>query len=275
MQLRKLVVMLTLALAAFAASAGYTVHNVEGDVTVAKKTGEVPAVKGMDLAANDNLVIGANGRIEIYNSMTKEVYSADTPGRLTVMDVMMGARKSSSANVSSINKYVRFGAQERSNTRKYTEGSVKRAMQVYDPEGGAMSVDPRQLAVNVLAGLKAGDTADVPVEVSHAPMGETGLQFRVRNTLDFPVYMNVIKVDKNGSVDISELGQPTGCSVLLPRQAMSREHEDGLAPDSRHVLVITHCQWDIDELVSAINELKASGSAETADDTLPVYQITL
>ena len=196
MSIRKLIVLFIVGIVSLAANAAYTVHNVEGTVTVVKKTGEEPATKGMELSANETLVIGTNAKIEIYNSMTKEVYTSTTSGRTTVMDVMMNARKSAGKNLSAINSYVRFGSKERSNTRQYTEGSVKRAMQTYDPEGGSFTIEPRQLAEHVLAGVKAKkSTENVPVEVTHAPMGESGLEFRVVNTLSFPIYLNVLKLE--------------------------------------------------------------------------------
>lgn len=276
MLLRKLFLLLTLCLAAVAAQAAYTVHNVTGNVTVAKKTGSVAVTKGMELTANETLVLEKNASVEIYNSATKDIYKAEGPARLSVMDVMMNARRSASSELSTMTKYIRFGPQERSNTRKYTEGSVKRSMQVYDPEGGNMTVDPHQLAVNIISGLNSKTAAhEIPVETNHAPMGETGLEFRVHNTLDFPVYLNVIKIDNKNNVELSELGQPTGCYVLLPGQAISREHADGLDSSQRHVLVMTHCQFDIDDLLNSINELNASGEKLTPDESLSVYQLIL
>lgn len=264
------------AMAAISSHAAYVVHNVEGQVVVAKKTGNEAVAKGTELAPNETLELSPASRIEIFNSNTKEVYTAEGPAKMTVIDVMMGARKSSSSSLGSMAKYVRFGNQDRSNTRRYTEGSVKRAMQIYDPEGGSMSVDPDQLARNILANLaKGGTTPDCPVTVTHAPMGETGREFRVQNTLDFPVYLNVIEVDKDGNVELSELGQPTGCFVLLPGQAIAREHADGLNPDSRHIVVITHCQFDIDDLLASIKDAKASNQKANPDPSLPVYQVVL
>lgn len=276
MRLRTSIFFLLIALTSLMVNAAFIVHDLHGKVSVIRKTGSQALTKDMTLTPNEKIEISANSDVQIFNTITKEIYTCDKPGQTTVMDIMISAKKSASENISSINRYVRFGSQGPTNTRRYTEGSVKRAMQTYDPEGANMSVEPQQLAVNVLANLANKNSAtEMPVTVSHAPLGETGLSFGVENTLDFPIYLNVLKVDENGNIGLSELGQPTGCFVLLPKQAMSREHFNGLNPATRHILIITHCKFDIDDMLSSINELRESKDKLTPDLTLPVYQLTL
>ncbi len=274
MVFRKILLTLMLGLFSLAANANYTVHSVEGSVTVVKGSTQTPATKGMKLAANDDLIISEGAKVEIYNAMTKEIYASSKAGRSSVMSVMMNARSSAKNTASAINKHVRFNASAATNSRQYTEGSIKRSMLTFDPEGGNLTVDPGQMAVNVLGSMdSATPDSELPVPCAHSPLGERGLQFRIENTLDFPIYFNVLKSAGN-AVSLSELGQPTGCYVLLPGQALSREHLDGLAKDDKHFIVVAHCKFDVDDLIAAITELQTK-PATKPDETLPVYLRTL
>ena len=273
MVFRKYIMTLILVLTAFVASANYTVHSVEGNVTVVKGSVESPVTKGMKLSANDDLIISEGAKIEIHNAMTKEIYASSKAGRASVMSVMMSARSSAGKTASAINKQVRFNPSPATNARQYTEGAIKRSMMAYDPEGGSLSVDPRQMAVNVLSALPATTaTSELPVPCAQSPLGESGLQFRIENTVGFPIYFNVLKVAGTAPTEISlsELGQPTGCYVLLPGQALSREHPDGLDSNDRHFIVVAHCKFDVDDLISATGESNIRQELKV-DQTLPVY----
>ena len=129
------------------------------------------------------------------------------------------------------------------------------------------------MAVNVLSALPAATaTSELPVPCAQSPLGESGLQFRIENTVGFPIYFNVLKVAGTAPTEISlsELGQPTGCYVLLPGQALSREHPDGLDSNDRHFIVVAHCKFDVDDLISATGESNIRQELKV-DQTLPVY----
>ena len=94
----------------------------------------------------------------------------------------------------------------------------------------------------------------------------------VENTLDFPVYFNVLKVNgQTGGIEISELGQPSGNYVLRQNQSLSREQFSGLDRNCSQFLIMTHCFFDIDELVENIEKLMSSGTNPVPDADLPVY----
>lgn len=131
MLLKKFLIAAIISLLANFCYAAYIVHNVEGNVLLEKKTEKIPVTKDMELNANDMLVIGENSKIEIYNSNTKEIYTSTEPGKLTAMSVMLNAQKSSSSELKNITSQIKLSPGDRSNTRQYTEGSVKRAIDVY------------------------------------------------------------------------------------------------------------------------------------------------
>lgn len=270
MDFRKLLMTLLLGMMSIAVSANYTVHNVEGNVTVVKGSAQTTATKGMTLAANDELIISEGAKIEIHNAMTKEIYASSKAGRMSVMSVMMSARSSARNTASAVNKHMRFGASAATNSRQYTEGSIKRSMMAFDPEGGSLNVDPKMMAATIAGSMStATSDSELPVPCAQSPLGESGLQFRIENTLDFPIYFNVLKA-AGKDVSLSELGQPTGCYVLLPGQALSREHLNGLAASEKHFLVVAHCKFDVDDLIAALSELKGAKTTQP-DESLPVY----
>lgn len=245
--------------------ADYTVMSVEGKVMLLRGNEKVALVKNMALNANDELEISTGAKVEIHNTNTRENYTCSTRGTISVIDAVLRARSQASDNLGAVTSRMRLGAGKRTNTRSYTEGSIKRSMAAYDPEGGNLSLDPTQMANIIVAGLDRGlDSASLPVPVAQSPVGDSGLQFRIQNSFDFPIYINVLKVKGDGAVELSELGQPTGCYVLLPGQALGREHAAGLNRADRHVLVLTHFKFDVDDVLSAI------ANPEGEPDGLPV-----
>lgn len=257
--------------------AKYELYRFEGNITVKQANHDVTPERGMELNASDQIYIPKGGVVEIYNTVTKEIFTSVGDGQKSVMGIMLDARKQSEKTTSAINDRMRFAANgKQAPTRLYTEGLVKRSMQVYDPEAQNLIVEPEVLALHILKAIKAASTGNVgefPTALTHERSGESGLKFRIENSLSFPIYINVIKVNETqlGSIEISELGQPMGCYVLLPGQSLSREHFAGLSPTDSHYLVMTHCRFDIDELISHVNSLLSENSDKAADVELPVY----
>ncbi len=274
---------LLLAVVSIAATARYTVHNVTGQVTIESRGKTVAATKGLQVNASDLINIPAGAEVEIYNELDKRIYTSVKSGRFTVTRLMIDARGVASDNSANVASRMRFGAKDKGDEQRrvYVEkGMVRRSLAVYDPEGEGVQMDAVTLGRFLAARLRSNGLADVaapPVKVEHSGSEETGLTFRVENTLDFPVYFNIIRLkgSGNGDVEISPVGQPAGSYVLLPRQSLSREHFSPLGPGEKHVLVMTHCQYDIDEVIEEM--AKAAGTAPRSNDgeALPVYTVTL
>lgn len=160
---------------------------------------------------------------------------------------MIDAKEQSSDNRAAIHDKIRFGKSSTSgDDRVYVEkGLVRRSMEAYDPEGENLQVDTKKLSANVINALKdleALKTSDFPTTLLNAPVNESGLKFMLENTLNFPVYFNVLRIiPEEGKVEISELGQPTGNYVVLQNQSIVRSQSKGLNPAGKHILIMTHC----------------------------------
>ena len=275
--MKRLLLFIAIISATVTLHANYTLYSFTGNITITQAGKQVTPEKGMKVNASDQIDIPQGAKVEIYNSATKEIFSSSVAGKNSVMGIMLDARKQASKTAGAINDRMRFSAGGGNpDTRLYTEGLVKRSMQVYDPGAESLVVEPRALALHIANALLAPQTLEssaIPTPVAHCHLDGGGMQFRVENVLGFPVYLNVVKIRETslGSVEISELGQPMGSYVVLPGQAIAREHFAGLDPAESHILVITHCRFDIDELIEHINTIFSENDNEQPDSNLPVY----
>ena len=274
--LRFLIIIICAAVPA-AALANYTVESVEGKVTVVRGDENTAAAAGMKLRANDKLNISPGAKIVIYNELTKELDTSTTAGHTDVTSLMFNARSQASSN--NIISKASITPRSSGNTRQYTQGSVKRAMTAYDPEGASVNADPAQIALRIIRTLDGSIAAgNLPVAVQTDSVDNRRCGFTVTNPLNFPIYLNTLQLSRTqaGGVELSKLGQPTGCYVLLPGQTISRSQTEGLATDELHFLVIAHYQFDIDDVLAAIAGLRdKSIRTPEADDSLEVYIVPI
>lgn len=275
--MKRLLLIIAIISAALTMQANYTLYSFSGNITVLQGGKQINPQKGMKVNASDQIEIAPGAKVEIYNAATKEIFSSSKSGKNSVMGIMLDARRQASKTAGAINDRMRFSAAGGNpDTRLYTEGLVKRSMQVYDPGAESLVVEPRALALHIANALRTPQSLDgsaIPVPITHSHTDGGGIQFRVENSLGFPVYLNVLKIRETalGSVEISELGQPMGCYVVLPGQSIAREHFVDLNPAESHILIMTHCRFDIDELIEQINKIFAENDCEQPDPNLPVY----
>ena len=255
----------------------YTVHSFSGNVTVRHDGHVVSPEKGMKLASGDEFNIGSGAWVEIYNAATKEIYKSTGQGKFTVMNIMLGAKKKSRNTVGAVNdRWSLAKKSDKGSTRLYTEGLVKRSMTVFDPEAENMEVEPYQLALhifNTFTNPTENGKRSFPTEVTSTRLDGNGLNFSVTNQLAHPIYMNLVKINETAleSIELSELGQPMGCYVLLPGQTISRGQLEGLKPGESHLLILTYCRFDIDNLIDETNKLLMTPPTDEPEASLPVF----
>lgn len=279
--MRKYLLTLLITIVNLTAWGHYSLHSVSGEVKVESGGNQKPAQKGMALKASDYLVIPQGGKVEIYNDLDKKIYTSVATGKISVTRLMIDARGTASDNRGNVASRLRFGKKANAgNERLYVEkGMVKRSLGVYDPEGEKIVADPAVIARYIAAKLTdsgefAGDS--LPVETVKEIKNEEGISFKIRNTLEFPIYFNIVKISGNGNrrkVSISEIGQPAGVYVLLPRQTMSREHFQPVLSDESHILVMTHSQFDVDEMIEQMETIFRNGkdTGPSPEKNLPLY----
>ncbi|MDE6296100.1 MAG: hypothetical protein K2M03_08560 [Muribaculaceae bacterium] len=281
--IRRLLLILLLAIGIDTVMAHYTLHSVTGDVKVESAGKTEKAAAGRIVKATDYIIIPQGGKVEILNDIDKRIYTSIKPGKMSVTKLLIEARGVAADNGANVASRMSLGRKTQKGGEKvYVEkGMVRRSLATYDPEGEQMEMNAetlgRYVASRIAGGtLSSGEDAPVKVESSHPEGG--GLGFMMENTLQFPVYFNIIKIGGNGKgdVNISPLGQPAGSYVVLPHQTLSREHFPALDGGEQHILIMTNCRYDVDkvieETIKALNEGVTSAADEAA---LPVYIRTL
>lgn len=263
----------------FAAMAKYTIHSSKGDIRIERGGQLVPVQKGMEVNATDNIHIPQGAKVEILNSVNSKIFTSTRAGDFNVTRIMIDAQIKANdhgANVGGNLQMTRLGTSKNKSPMWVQKGKVTRTMEQYDPTAEKMEADPTHLGNWIAATVNAPTRKPLPVTVTHNPTGDSGLSFRLENTLDFPVYFNVIKIKGESitTATISELGQPMGSYVVLPGQAISREQFGGLQPGNRHILVLTPYYFDIDELIPKVCEAASNTTTVASDDT-PAYLLTL
>lgn len=259
------------------AVAHYSIHSSSPGVFVESGGKSVEAKKGMVLKANDYLVIPSGSTVEIYNDLDKSIYKSVDNGKVSVTRLMIDAKKAAGDNRKNVASRLQLAKNSNAEGEKiYVEkGMVRRSLAVFDPEADNLQVDSKSLAHQIVNFLEKSDqipTTSIPVEVSQGPIDSVGVYFKVVNTMDSPVYFNVLKIyespdSDNRKVEISSMGQPDGSYVLLPGQALTRENFSKLPSGEKHLLVVTHVRYDLDEVVDETGNLLNS-SQDNLEETI-------
>ena len=65
--------------------------------------------------------------------------------------------------------------------------------------------------------------------------------------------------------------------VLLPGQTISREHFIAIPGDEMHLMVMTHSQFDVDEMIEQLESTLKKGSiADSQPETgMPLYLMSI
>ncbi|MDE6267953.1 MAG: hypothetical protein K2M04_02600 [Muribaculaceae bacterium] len=259
--------------------AHFKVFSVKGDVMVKQSGKTEKAVEGADISPAAIIIIPDGGSVEILDTRDSKTYKSTTPGQHSPSNIIFEARKQSVGTVSAVNRNLKIGRSGSSTDRDQVvylaKGKVTRTLENYDPASDTLQIDNEMLGRFVARQLSRPESVNrqqFPVAIDSKQTPDGVLQLSVRNTLAFPVYFNVLKIDSSdpaAPVRLSEIGQPVGCYVLLPNQVTTRIQLADIDPDSRHFVVMAHYYFEVDRMLDAVNEARDSQSDAPLD--LPVY----
>lgn len=262
--------------------AQYTVRSATSGVRIKSGNTVAAAAQGAKLSGADHVLIPEGGKIEILGA-NKKIYTSTQWGDVSVFNIVVEASKAAADRGGAVRGRLDFGrstASKSTGTIFKEKGVTTRSMSVYDPEATGIEMDAATLGRFLAGKIISGDSikcCKFPVKFAHTKnTDDYGLAFRIVNTLEYPIYFNVIKINdkKSDSLEISRLGQPEGTYVLLPQQAMSREHYPKVEPGERHILVMAPCRYDIDQMMDEMKKALSAGAA-TSDEELPVFAAEL
>ncbi len=260
--------------------AEYIVQSVTGTVELSHNNKSAALKKGMALAPTDMIKLGNGASIDIFDSADSKIYTANASGLYSVSRLIFDARRKARSNASSIHGKLRLTKGKEPEGVVFVEkGKVTRALTIYDPEAQNMQMDIDKLSRRLYSLLRdsLGQTTVQPdATVLSQRIEPDGLSFMVENTLSYPIYFNVFKINgNNGSVTISELGQPVGSYAILPTQFLAREQRAGLATDELHIMIMSDFFFDIDELLAGLNALIDKNEEITDTENIPIYLLPL
>lgn len=260
------------------ASAHYSVSSVSGNVHIKQGAKTVTATAGMTIKPADLIIIGEDSSIDILDSIDSQIYSAGTPGQVTVTRIMFDAKKKARSNSNVVHDKIRMGktAESGDGVIFVQKGKVTRALSTYDPDAERVQVDvdmlSRRLYSMLLDSLNDISALNSPVIIHNRHNESNGILFSVENILSFPIYFNVMKLNDDGMVSISELGQPVGSYALQPDQSIARCQNSGLSGNECHILIMTNYYFEIDELLTKLNALVAEKAAPgNPEGDFPLY----
>lgn len=273
---------MVLIFSAMTADAAYIVRGVTGNVKLISGDKSTELKEGMKISPSDVIDIPEGGSLDVFNELDNKIYTSVKTGQLSVIRLMLDAQQKASDNRGNVHDQMSVGKGGATVGRVYMEkGMVKRSQAAFGHDSENVDVDPKTLARYVASVVYRGDLNPrntLPVKVEHYNSPESGVGFRLVNTADFPVYFNVLRISGVDApvLEVSELGQPDGCYVVIPGQSLSREQFAGSPADVRHVLIVSHCRYDIKEVVDIIGDLLSTeGVGTLPEEDAPVHMIQL
>lgn len=254
----------------------YSLHSFKGNVTIESKGRSTKACKGMTLNPTDNIVIPNGGSAEVYNSLDKQIYRSATPGRISVTRLMINAAKTAADKFSSVGEKMRIGRKSSAGDQRVfvEKGMVKRSLATFDPDAGNAEMDIESVAMR-LASAMAHHTCDslpegVTVDIESGPE-QGAVSFGVSNSMTSPLYYNLLSFTPDKEIEISPLGQPEGCFVLLPGQQTVRSQKSTSKTLAPTILIATPVKFDLDKVTERANALLSGNEATQIVNTdLPV-----
>ncbi len=276
-------IILTMVLAAISmlcstAQSLYSIHSTTSGVKIKTNDTEKPAVAGAPLFGLDELYIPTGGKVEVLHRANNKIYSSTRTGYISVFDLVKAANDEAEGHLANVSRRISFGKNSKNEGTTYiTEGGVRRSIAVYDPNGKNIAMDIPLLSAHIASYIRStdnisfSDTVPVKFTTSRDTLG-VSLAFNIENTLDYPFYFNILRVNMSdiSDIEISKLGQPMGCYVIQPGQTMSRTDTSDIDSNERHIVLMTPCQFDLDLLIEELKKAVASAnSLETKN--LPVY----
>lgn len=279
----RLILFVAVIMLSISVQAAYKVHGVSGNVKIETDGKTVVVSKGMNVNPSDVIIIPEGGKLEIFNELDGKIYTSVKSGKLSVIRLMLDAKQKASDNSAAVKGQLNVGkGGGSSSSRVFMEkGMVKRSHNAFGEDSENVDVDPKTLARYVASAVYTGNLdsrVELPVKIEHEKGDSIGIRFRLVNERDFPVYFNILKITGTESpiLEISELGQPSGCYVVLPGQSLSREQFASPAPFSRHVLIVSHARYDMGEVIDVIGDLMSTeGLGTLPEENAPVQMITL
>lgn len=276
---RYLSILLILA-TAMTAMADYSVKSITGNVKLLKHGRTLPLKTG-DIIDPEKvmILIDTDSELVVCRTTDNKLYTFNTPVLERLSRMVFLADREAGSNIGAVNSKLRLKREKESEGVVHVEkGKVTRSLSIYDPEGQGCQMDADKMASRLYVLLR--DSLDSPSAAQTLALSRridpNGLSFMVENTLEHPIYFNVFKISaSDGSVSISELGQPVGCYAILPTQFLAREQTSGLNEAELHIMIMSDFYFDIDAILARLNTLLDKKAEVESNANISLYILPL
>lgn len=190
------------------ADAELKIYRFSGDVTMTDGKSRSAVQRRSVVKSSDRLAISKGGKVEILDTDTRRIYSPSVDsGIFTVAELMDRARKEADNVTRNTNRHVLAAVKDNAGTQWGGYGRSGVSHHETDADPLAMTALPEGMTyLTYLMGLAPeedyDDRHDIVLIRRDYPEGDDTFNFAVFNTLDHPVYFNVIDQKPDGKITL-------------------------------------------------------------------------
>ncbi len=217
------VIMMTMMTGWGTLNASLTVYRLSGNVIVKNAAGETALRRRAVVAPADNLVIPADGKVEIYDSGSGRIYSSLSSGTISVKQLIADAKADASSVTHKTNARLLATINENAlqQTTRYGRSGVSR--HATDAASSGLFALPDGITpLGYLMGLQVCDDYDNSHDIvlirREYGDGDDTFCFVIFNTIDQPLYVNILEQRPDGEInayfDRNPLVGPRGATMI-------------------------------------------------------------
>ena len=179
----------------------YAVFKVSGDVKLKQTEVWTVPILRMDVTFKDQFLLGEQSRLGIVDKVTHHIYYTNKKGKRSVAQIINEARKQAEEVTGLVNRQIRSSFNGNNNNKSQVAGASYRGM-TDDAKTQAVYVSIRQALTK-----KSNIVANSRLRLEKINSDEESVFFfRITNSMDFPVYVNVLDCSKGHSYLCFNLG---------------------------------------------------------------------
>ena len=170
------------------AESRYSVFKAKGTVMVCPKADKIwtDATQNRELQLNDRLLLGKSSSVRILDSTNNLIYTYEKEGECTVMEALRIAKDNAGALTKAVNAEMRRDIRSKDNEQSYNVLGVsfrgQKAVSYTDSLAALLCLLPQKEEDGSRLSLTVEQTEDASV-------------FVLRNSSDYPLYVNVLRVN--------------------------------------------------------------------------------
>lgn len=235
--------------------ASLKVYRIKGDITMRSGNTWKPLQRRAIIGSADMLRIPADARIDILDTDTRRLYSSVSSGDISVKALISAATADAADMTRKTNRRILASVSENGAARKSRYGST--GLSMHDTDAGTNSLasfDPSSPYLLQLMKLHPdsvyNDYSDIILIRRDIAKDDDTFNFAVFNTLDIPLYINIINQNDSGDINFyfneNPLVNPRGETVITGYMYILPEEPSG------YIVIASDKPFSADDIRSMI-----------------------